>query len=462
MGLGGISVAKGETMVLPSIAIYERYDSNVFNTVSLPGTTSNDFVTGTTPQLTVVHLGDRMDAGLVAGGIGEQYINNPGLSYFGGYGGGKFILDKLVQRFIPKASLQIAESASYIPQAPTYSTTDLTSGDQVNPFARGIQIVRTNTFTNASFLTGNYALTPTVNLKATYTYSLVRFGHSFASQPSITGHDTNFQSLVAGPQVQVSATDIMGVNFLYQQGDFPGGNIPRYHSYGANAFWNRTWMPEFKTTLFGGATVVNQGANNAAAPGSTSTSSTDVAAYNAGFGLNWVDAPGPNPFGALLPGGGLGGVGPGAGGAAVVGGAPGGIGIGGIIAGGARTIANLNYTGGVFPGVVSGGGAQVSNVVTASVTRRVTPAFYVQAMGQYARSDSLITPTSGTSISYHGYGGNLALQHMIGRTAFVTLSGSAHSFTGTGVTTGGSTTAPLGSQKFDRYTGILSITMLWK
>src|SRR5467141_1579093 len=70
--------AHGETKLVPSLAVSERYDSNVF---FVSGRNLEDYVTNVSPQMTVDHKGRLIDGTVRGGGTAEVYVKNPGLNY---------------------------------------------------------------------------------------------------------------------------------------------------------------------------------------------------------------------------------------------------------------------------------------------------------------------------------------------------------------------------------------------
>src|SRR2546425_4309430 len=78
MTLTDPSIAHGETKLVPSLAVSERYDSNVF---FVPGGSREDYVTNISPQVTVDHKGRLIDGTFRGGATAEVYVKNPGLNY---------------------------------------------------------------------------------------------------------------------------------------------------------------------------------------------------------------------------------------------------------------------------------------------------------------------------------------------------------------------------------------------
>src|SRR5688500_9418726 len=84
MGLIDPVMVNADTKIVPSVAVVERYDSNVFFSPQsfVPNQRLWDFVTVVAPEVKVQHRGQSIDADLQVGGSGNAYVNNPGLNYF--------------------------------------------------------------------------------------------------------------------------------------------------------------------------------------------------------------------------------------------------------------------------------------------------------------------------------------------------------------------------------------------
>src|SRR3989442_13666024 len=156
-------IAHGETKLVPSLAVSERYDSNV---VFVAGRNLEDYVTNISPQVKVVHKGRMIDGTVQGGATGEVYVKNPGLNYIALNGGVNLNLDNAVAQLVRGAGLKVLDTFYYTPQAPAFVAPG--SGSQVSEaFVRGIQAGRANSFTNAGSGLGSYGLLPRVDLQAT-------------------------------------------------------------------------------------------------------------------------------------------------------------------------------------------------------------------------------------------------------------------------------------------------------
>src|SRR5437660_11438163 len=77
-------IAHGDTRLVPSIAVSERYDSNVF---FVPGGNREDYVTNISPQAKADHKGRLLEGTVQGGGTGEVYVTTHVLNYTAAHGG---------------------------------------------------------------------------------------------------------------------------------------------------------------------------------------------------------------------------------------------------------------------------------------------------------------------------------------------------------------------------------------
>lgn len=454
----------GETLIVPVITLAERYDSNVFTAPKIAGVRQDDWVSTATPQLNVVHRGSVAQTTLQLSGIGERYINNPGLSYFGGGANFGMNLNRFVQEYVPRLSFTISNGTFYSPQAPAFNPGNIDADPDA--FARGIQIVRVNTFTNSSSGTLSYAFDQMTSFRVSYSYSLIRFGHSFVNVGNAGIVDTDTQSINAGPQFRVSPQDTLSLNYMYQRTQFLGGQLPgfpsKYEAHGGTLGWLRAWGREVRTNVYAGASSVDQGGTALASGTSVANQSGGlVLAYTGGASLIYTDL---NPTASGGGGQGLGGQGGvsgigGLGGLSGPGGGslPGG-GAMGMVSGASKVIS-FNYSAGVFPSYYAGGVPLISHLVSGAVFRRMGTSWAVTSSADYAKSNSLSKQAGAGDIGFQSYGGNVSLSFFLTPTMFGSLTGDYHKFEGQGLGLAGVLVG--GTSTFDRYIGMISITKLW-
>jgi len=249
MTLTAPTIAHGETRLVPSLAVSERYDSNVF---FVPGGNLEDYVTNISPQVTVDHKGRLIDGTVRGGATGEVYVKNPGLNYIALNGGVNLNLDNAVAQLVRAAGLKVSDTFYFTPQAPAFVAPG--SGSQVSEaFVRGIQAARANSFTNAGSVTGSYSLSPRVDLQASYMHQKIHFGTAFVSSTTGQFFNTTLQTVTAGPLLKISPLDTLTLTYQYQQADFSQGG--GFHTQGGIMGWTRAFTPTLQAKVTTGMTV---------------------------------------------------------------------------------------------------------------------------------------------------------------------------------------------------------------
>src|SRR3989442_5992798 len=238
MTLTAPRIAHGETKLVPSLVVSERYDSSVF---CVPGGHLEDYVTNISPQVKVDHKGRLIDGTVQGGATGEVYVKNPGLNYVALNGGVTLNLDNAVAQLVRGAGLKLADSFYFTPQPPAFVAPG-TGGQVSEAFVRGIQATRANSFTNAGSVIGSYALSPRVDLQATYMHQKIHFGTAFVSPTTGQLFNSTLQTVTAGPQLKISPLDTLTLTYQYQQADFSqGGGSGGFHTHGGSMGWTRAF-----------------------------------------------------------------------------------------------------------------------------------------------------------------------------------------------------------------------------
>lgn len=258
---------KGSFEVTPSLCVSERYDSNVFFAPPSSGLRRDDFVTNVNPMIRVTHNGDYASGYLRVGGFGETYIKNPDLNYLGTNNTLSLDLDKSIQRLLPKASLNVADTFSYTPLPPGFvnpaaGTSPSDPGNIQNVFAQGILGFRTNNVINSATVSTSYATTASTSLNASYNYAIIRFG----SSPSTQGQNlfnTTSQTGTVGGAVRLSPVDALSAKYAHVQTE----STPSSPSTVSTSLlfkldsvtigWSRTLTPNLKAEVGGGGILIN-------------------------------------------------------------------------------------------------------------------------------------------------------------------------------------------------------------
>ncbi len=217
--------AMADLQFVPTLTVSERYDSNILFTASGQG--NQDFVTSVSPALNVNYRGRPLTATLTGGAFFASYAKNTNFNYTSVFGTASVDLSELVGRLDKRAQLRITESVSYTPELPAFVSA--TAG--FNPFATGIQPQRARSFTSLTSVTGGYTLTSRVSLSANYGYSYLKFGNTIGAAPEESLFNSTFQTLNAGPNITLTPTDTLSLQYQYSRADF-GGDVPGFHTQG--------------------------------------------------------------------------------------------------------------------------------------------------------------------------------------------------------------------------------------
>lgn len=218
------SVAFAETRVIPSVSLSERYDSNVFFAPagSVPGLKPWDFVTTVTPTVQVLDKTRDVETTLNVGGSGNVFVNNSKLNFFSAQISGSVKLDGLVGQLIPGLKLRISDSFAFTPEQPSFVQAGTTLPTE-NVFARGLQTVRANTYTNTTSLVASYPISQSLSVRGDYVYSIFRVGNIVFEQATdvpVVFFDTDFQRWSIGPSYRLTGGDQVSLNFQTTTADF--------------------------------------------------------------------------------------------------------------------------------------------------------------------------------------------------------------------------------------------------
>lgn len=209
------SSGQSPTGVVPYISVSERYDSNV---LFLPTNEKQDFVTNVAAGARVNYQNDWVATALRGGFTSEVYARNPGLNYIGTNAALNAVLDKTVGKVVQGLGLTLTDTVTYSPKPQAWLTPEVTE----NSFISGIQTYRNNTLTNVSSALSTYALSPSDDLKASYTYSMIRFYNRGSAVPGAFGglFNTDVHAFLTGVEHHINPLDSIGVSYQHQQMSF--------------------------------------------------------------------------------------------------------------------------------------------------------------------------------------------------------------------------------------------------
>lgn len=266
----GESPAQGDTRLIPSVGVSERYDSNVFispSGLTPPGRKPWDMATSIIPGLEIVDKERAIETDLKANVNGTVFVNNPELNFVSSQVSAVMRFDGLVRHWIPGLKLQVADSFLYSPESPSF----VTAGSPVvneNPFARGIQPVRADTYNNTASVAASYPLSRSLAVQGTYAYSLFRVGKILV-EPSadapVVFFNTDFHRMSFGPTYDLARGDRVGVDYKRVTATFSdkSANVGSLNvdetitAQGAEAHY-ATGGVHWGAYVSGGATIVEQ------------------------------------------------------------------------------------------------------------------------------------------------------------------------------------------------------------
>jgi opacity protein-like surface antigen len=210
------TLVQAGTLFIPSLTVSERYDTNIWFAPAefLPaGTRLDDFATTLAGGMQVLYKERNIEASLTAGGDFNAYVYNGELNYFNTRVDGYARLDGWIQQFVKGSQLRVANSFRYTPESPGFST-GVKGGVVDDPFLRGIQNFRANTFSNTGSINGTVPIFRDLVADAGYSFSLIRIGSILAAGATgATFFDTTMHTFSAGPRYLLTRQDSLTLSF---------------------------------------------------------------------------------------------------------------------------------------------------------------------------------------------------------------------------------------------------------
>jgi hypothetical protein len=236
--------ARADTLIVPSLTVSERYDSNVYFVSAEENL--EDFVTTVIPAVSVKHRGTLVDATLGVAMTGEYYLNNPALNYFFPSGSLGLNLDRYLGQWNRRLKLSISETFQYTPRPPAFVTPVPEGTVGATPdFIRGIQAIRANSIMNSFTATSAYLFSAATQLNAVYSHQYMRFSNPYGSDVGVATpgggfFTTSFHTVTVGPQTAITARDTIRANFQFQHIGFQtGAEDTTFTVFGGNVGWRR-------------------------------------------------------------------------------------------------------------------------------------------------------------------------------------------------------------------------------
>jgi len=260
-------------MIIPSLSVSERYDSNVFNTPkSFLGPTKKpeDFITTVTPQINMSYTGSIINSNLFVGGLITRYIHNSNLDYTGINAGGQSDLTGWANRFSQRISaLTVRGTYQFTPSANAFGASPSTngglgiSGGSVSPGLLNTGLV-TNRVSMQRYnlgVGGGYQLTPTTTLVGTFDYSKISFGNQSGGVNNPLFSTTGYQGSTT-INTGITARDTVGAtaamtHYSQESSGGSGGSSGQgtFTTIRETLNWTRLWTPKLTTFLGAGGIV---------------------------------------------------------------------------------------------------------------------------------------------------------------------------------------------------------------
>ena len=344
-----------ETNVIPSLSVSERYDSNVF---FIQGGNLEDYVTRVSPQVRVFHKRQLVEGMVGGGATAETYVKNPGLNYIAGNGIVNLNLDRAMGELIRGMGLRIFDTYVYTPQPLAFAAP--TGGNEASEsFVEGVQARRANSSTNTGRVEASFAASPVLSFISMYVDQRREYGQAQSTPTGVVQGrliDVTFQTVTSGPEVKISPMDTATFFYQYQKGTYSTND---FSTQGGLAGWTRSITPTLTAGVTGGATVFS--------------TSNDLRYLGSAF-LSWK---------------------------------------------GEDSEASVSYSRRIAPSFYVAATALLSQVVTGTVTHRVTRSLALSLNGNYAHSQSV--PDS-SAVTFESYAVTPSVRYEINRVMTATLS----------------------------------------
>ena len=267
------TLVSAQTMIIPSLSVSERYDSNVFNTPkSLLGPTKEpeDFITTMTPQINMSHTGS-INSNLFVGGLITRYLHNSNFNYTGINAGGQSDLTAWANRFSQRitaltvrGTYQFTPAASAVPTT-VGATSVINGGLGVGAGSTAGGLLNTGLVTNRVStqrynlgVAGGYQLTATTNLLGTFDYSKLSFGNQSGGVNNPLFSTTGYLGSTT-INTQITARDSVGATaamaHFEQESSSGSSGQGSFTTIRETLNWNRLWTPKLTTFLGAGGIV---------------------------------------------------------------------------------------------------------------------------------------------------------------------------------------------------------------
>ena len=446
-------MAYGQTRIVPVISATEQYDTNVFFTPKSqlqPGTQPEDFITTVIPQVVGTYAGRLVDANASVGALVTHYVNNPDLDYLGFNASGALNLARVVQRSLPRLTTwSVTGTYQYTPSFAAFGGGGSGYGGAgfggagggaqpggPGPFEVGLVTQRVRTESVSVGTTATYALAPTTDFGASFSYNTIGFGGQFQQNPQTQNSlfSTSVLSISAGVSTRLTATDAVSVT--YSPGSYSQQNAASFKTHVGVATWSKSWSRELTSTLGGGLTLLEPYTNTGSGTAQRVPAyllPTGTASMTYASGSSFIRAAGgegglfgslPTLAGTLAPGG---------------------------TAGLGAYSVSLAYNIGVSPAFVGTSGALLSQVVSLSGSVGLTDRLTAQGGANLGYSKQVAEVAETT---FKTYGTTVGFNYSFTPTLRASLAHNWLSFDQSGAAAAGGTS----SVSFSKQTVLLSLS----
>ena len=261
------TVTFAQTLIVPSLSVSERYDSNIFfapKSLLSPDSKPEDFITTVIPQLNLIHQGSLMSGTLTGTGLMTKYLHNSSRDFIGWNVGGQLDLANAAHRVSQRITLLTVRG--------TYRSTPITTGFGAAGGGLGTGfgstaggVLDTGQITNRVSrqvytlgVAGGYQLTGLTTLSAAYNFTRVSFGEQGAQSGGVinTLFDTTSHQGSTTISTQINPRDTVGAtarmsHFIQEDSNGISGR-GSFTTITETLNWSRLWTQQLSTSLAGG------------------------------------------------------------------------------------------------------------------------------------------------------------------------------------------------------------------
>ena len=213
-------IVHAETTFIPSLKFSEYYDTNIwFSPAEFlpPGTRLDDFATSLGGRVEMLYKEREIEASLAGGADFNTYAYNTGLNYINTRVEGTVKLDSWLQPLVKGAQLRLADRFRYTPESPAFFT-GVKPGVVEDPFLRGIQSFRANTYANTGSVNVLFPVFRDLALDGKYSNSLIKVGSILAATGTGASYfNTTINTFSVGPQYKLTRADSLTLSFQRSQ-----------------------------------------------------------------------------------------------------------------------------------------------------------------------------------------------------------------------------------------------------